>query len=77
MASSKNKLTEEQLNEGLFNSILKNIFANKTRKVLKLVADVPDIKQAVKDLEKSKEKLRVSIKNAEKSRKSIQKKYNI
>jgi hypothetical protein len=77
MASTKNKLTEEQLNEGLFDSILKNIFANRTKKVLKLVSDVPDIKRAVKDLEKSKQRLRDAIKGADKQRKLVQKKYDI
>lgn len=68
MASSKNKLTEEQINEGLFNSILKGILNGRIDKVARAVADIPDIKKAAVDADKSIKRLQKKIKKANKSR---------
>jgi hypothetical protein len=65
MASSKNKLTEEQLTEGLFGKILTSIIKGRTKKVLHIVSDLPDIKRAVKDADAAHEKLKRAISRAD------------
>ena len=66
MASSK-PLTEEQINEGIFNSILKHIINGRVDKVARITADIPDIKKASKDADKSLKRLSKAIKKAQKS----------
>jgi hypothetical protein len=65
MASSKNKLTEEQLSEGLFSSIMKNILKGRTKKVLNIVSDIPDIKAAVKNADVAHQRLKRAIASAD------------
>ena len=53
MASSKNKLTEEQLSEGLFSSIMKNILKGRTKKVLNVIQNDPILKKATEKAAKA------------------------
>ena len=48
MASSKNKLTEEQLVEGVLSSILTAIVKGRTKNVLDLLKDNPALKNQLK-----------------------------
>ncbi len=64
MASSKNRLTEEQLTEGLFDKILTAVLRRRTKKVIKVLQDAPNIKAATKDLDDAIGRLRASIKRA-------------
>ena len=50
MALSKNKLTEEQLLEGIFEKILNGILNKRIDKVTKALADNPRLKKASKEV---------------------------
>ena len=67
MASSKSKLTEEKLVEGVLSGILTALVKGRTKTVLDLLADNPTLKKQTQDLDKSIEKLKKSIKKAKKS----------
>jgi len=69
MASSKNKLTEEQLSEGLFSSIMKNILKGRTKKVLNVIQNDPILKKAA-DFEASSKRLKKATEKAAKAHKS-------
>jgi len=64
MASSKNRLTEEQLTEGLFDKILTAVLRRRTKKVIKVLQDAPNIKKATQDLDDSIKNLRLALKRA-------------
>ena len=64
MASSKNILTEEQLTEGLFDRILTAVLRRRTKKVIKVLQDAPNIKKATEDLDRSISRLQLAIKRA-------------
>ena len=64
MASSKNILTEEQLTEGLFDKILTAVLRRRTKKVIKVLQDAPNIKKATQDLDDSIKNLRLALKRA-------------
>jgi len=70
MASSKNKLTEEQLSEGLFSSIMKNILKGRTKKVLNVIQNDPILKKATLDFEASSKRLKKATEKAAKAHKS-------
>ena len=57
MASSKNKLTEDQLVEGIISTILKSIFSRRTKKVFKALEDNPALRRATDDFIDSSAKL--------------------
>jgi len=67
MASSKNKLTEEQLVEGVLSSVLTAIVKGRTRTVLDLLKDNPALKKSTQDLDRAIAKMEKSLKNAKKS----------
>ena len=69
MASSKNKLTEEQkqLSEGLFSSIMKNILKGRTRKVLKVIQNDPILKKATQDFDVATKRLKKASEKAAQS----------
>ncbi len=69
MASSKNKLTEEQLVEGVLSSVLTAIVKGRTRTVLDLLKDNPALKKQTIELDKAIDKFKKSAKAANKSRK--------
>jgi len=62
MASSKNKLTEDQLVEGIISKILKSIFNRRTRQVLDSFKDNPALKQATDDFISATTQLNKSLK---------------
>jgi len=64
MASSKNKLTEEQLREGVFEKILQGILKGRTKNVLKILKDNPALQQAAKETSEALDDLEKSLKNA-------------
>jgi len=64
MASSKNKLTEEQLREGVIEKILQSILKGRTKKVLKILKDNPGLKQAAKETSDALDNLEKRLKNA-------------
>jgi len=64
MASSKNKLTEEQLSEGIFTRILNQIIQGRVKKVGKALENAPNIKAASEELDGAVLNLRKSIKDA-------------
>ena len=64
MASSKNKLTEEQLSEGLFDKILSAVLQKRTKKVIKVLQNAPNIKKATEELDDAVAELRLAIKRA-------------
>ena len=53
MASSKNILTEEQLTEGLFDRILTAVLRRRTKKVIKVLQDAPNIKNIASEMKKA------------------------
>ncbi len=57
MASSKNKLTEDQLVEGILTKILKSIFNRRTRQVMKGMKNNPALKKAAGEFFDSSQKL--------------------
>ena len=63
MASSRNKLTEEQLREGVFEKILQSILKGRTKKVLKILKDNPGLKQAAKETSDALDNLEKLLKN--------------
>ena len=63
MASSKNKLTEEQLREGVFEKILQGILKGRTKKVLKILKDNPGLKAAAQRTSDSIDELEKLLKN--------------
>ena len=67
MASSKNKLTEEQLVEGVLSSVLTAIVKGRTRTVLDLLKDNPALKKSTQDLDRAIAKMEKSLKKAKKS----------
>ena len=64
MASSKNKLTEEQLREGVFEKILKSILKGRTKNVLKILKDNPGLNAAAKETSDALDDLEKRLKNA-------------
>lgn len=64
MASSKNKLTEEQLREGIVSAVLGNILKGRTSAVLKAFADDPILKKHAQELDKAVKKFDKSVKKA-------------
>jgi hypothetical protein len=64
MASSKNKLTEEQLREGVFEKILKGILRGRTKKVLRTLKDNPGLQRAAENTGKALDELEQALKNA-------------
>ena len=64
MASSKNKLTEEQLREGVIEKILQSILKGRTKKVLKILKDNPGLQQAAKETSDALDNLEKRLKNA-------------
>ena len=63
MASSKNKLTEEQLREGVFEKILQGILKGRTKKVLKILKNNPGLQQAAQRTSDSIDELEKLLKN--------------
>jgi hypothetical protein len=62
MASSKNKLTEEQLREGIITSLLGRIFNKRTKKALDLLSkESPELSKAHKKYEKASKDLAKSL----------------
>ena len=64
MASSKNKLTEDQLVEGILTGLLKSmnmILKKKTKKVLNILKKNPALKQATDDVVKSIDNLQQKL----------------
>jgi|TARA_Y100001949_G_scaffold75371_1_gene64031 hypothetical protein len=61
MASSKNKLTEEQIREGIFDKIMNMILKKKTKKVLNILKKNPALKQATDDVVKSIDNLQQKL----------------
>ena len=61
MASSKNKLTEEQIREGIFDKIMNMILRKKTKKVLNILKKNPALKQATDDVVKSIDNLQQKL----------------
>ena len=61
MASSKNKLTEEQIREGIFDKIMNLILRKKTKKVLNILKKNPALKQATDDVVKSIDNLQQKL----------------
>ena len=64
MASSKNKLTEEQLREGVFEKILQGILKGRTKNVLKILKDNTGLKAAAKETSDALDNLEKRLKNA-------------
>ena len=62
MASSKNKLTEKQIQEGIFNKILNHILDKRFSKVEKALKDNPRLKKAASDADKSLKALEKELK---------------
>jgi hypothetical protein len=62
MASSKNKLTEEQLVEGIFEKILNGILNKRIDKVTKALADNPRLKKASKEVAIAHDNLKKELK---------------
>lgn len=54
MASSKNKLVEKQLREGIIAKILSKIIMGRTDKALKLFADDPKLVKSIKQIDRQK-----------------------
>ena len=61
MASSKNKLTEEQIREGIFDKIMNMILKRKSKKVLNILKKNPALKQATDDVVKSIDNLQQKL----------------
>ncbi len=66
MASSKNKLTEDQLVEGILTKILKSIFNRRTRQVMKGMKNNPALEQATDEFFAASRKLDMSLRKASK-----------
>ena len=66
MASSKDKLTEEKLTEGLMSSILGSILKGRISTVVKALDGDPELQRLAKDVNKATDKLKKQI---EKNRK--------
>jgi len=64
MASSKNKLTEEQLREGVIEKILQSILKGRTKKVLRILKDNPGLQRAAKETSDALDELEQALKNA-------------
>lgn len=64
MASSKNKLTEEQIREGIFDRILNQIIKGRAKKIGKALETAPNIKVASEELDDAISNLRKSIEDA-------------
>ena len=62
MASSKNKLTEEQLVEGIFQKVLQNIVGGRISFVLDAFKDNPRLKKQTKKVAKAIDDLEKGIK---------------
>ena len=67
MASSKDKLTEEQLKEGIMSAVLGAILKGRTKTVLKAFGNDPELKRNAKELAKAASKLRKSLDKANKT----------
>ena len=61
MASSKNKLTEEQIREGIFDKIMNMILKRKSKKVLNILKKNPELKRATDDVVKSIDNLQQKL----------------
>ncbi len=68
MASSKTKLTEEQIVEGLFSAILGSIVKGRTKKVMDLLKDNPELARSAKALDKATDDLKKSLAKTRKAR---------
>jgi len=68
MASSKDKLTEEQIVEGLFSAILGSIVKGRTKKVMDLLKDNPELARSAKALDKATDDLKKSLARTKKNR---------
>ena len=69
MASSKNKLTEEQLRESIIASLIGRIFNKRTKKALDLLSkESPALSKANKRYEKASKELGDSLRKAAKHR---------
>tara|TARA_B100000745_G_C20127829_1_gene386351 strand:+ start:664 stop:912 length:249 start_codon:yes stop_codon:yes gene_type:complete len=62
MDSSKNKLTEKQLREGIFDRILKHILNKNIDKVEKALKDNPRLKKASRNADKALKNLDKELK---------------
>ena len=66
MASSKDKLTEEQLKEGIMSAVLGAILKGRTKTVLKAFGNDPELKRNAKELAQAASKMRKSLDKANK-----------
>jgi hypothetical protein len=66
MASSKNKLTEDQLVEGILTKILKSIFNRRTQQVLRGMENNPALEQATEEFFAAGKKLDRSLRKSAK-----------
>jgi len=64
MASSKDKLTEKQLREGIVSSVLGNILKGRIKTVVKAFADHPELKKNAIEIEKSLKKFDKAVQKA-------------
>tara|TARA_Y100000592_G_C5437008_1_gene301254 strand:- start:1132 stop:1392 length:261 start_codon:yes stop_codon:yes gene_type:complete len=64
MASSKDKLTEKQLREGIMSAVLGSILKGRTSAVLKAFANDPILKKHAQELDKAVKKFDKSVKKA-------------
>ena len=71
MASSKNKLTEEQLHEGVMSAILGAILKGRIKTVTKALENDPELVKLAKDVNKATDKLKKSIEKAKKSSRKV------
>jgi|TARA_B100000315_G_scaffold34313_1_gene29027 hypothetical protein len=75
MASSKNKLTEDQLVEGILTKILQSIFSRRTQQVMKGMKNNPALEKATEDFFDAGKKLDRSLRKAAKLRAAHAKKF--
>ena len=64
MASSKDKLTEKQLREGIVSSVLGNILKGRIKTVVKAFADHTELKKNAIEIEKSLKKFDKAVQKA-------------
>jgi|GEM_PF-3411639 len=68
MFSSKNKLTEDQLREGILSKILQAIVSKRVGKVEKSLKDNPRLAKAVRNADKAVRELDKTLKSSGKTR---------
>ena len=68
MFSSKNKLTEDQLREGILSKILQAIVSKRVGKVEKALKDNPRLAKAVRNADKAVKELDKTLKSSGKLR---------